>query len=228
MNEPDTGKPRNHLTAVPGAVPSLLRVRVHLINSDPEIWRLVEVDGNLPLDQVHAVVQTVIGWEDSHLHLFTDTDPDAVSRRRNWSHTERRWGSEFLRDNNDSILPEEEVTLREVLTVDSPLFYEYDLGDSWIHRIDLIETLPRTPTDPVATVIRGERACPLEDSGGIHGYQELLGILADPLHPEHDDRLDWVHWIRRTRTPFDPALFDIDAVNTTLRQQFPHHPSRNW
>ena len=201
MNESHPGQILEYLAAYTravAAVASLLRVRVHLVDSDPEIWRLLELDADLHLDEVHTVLQTVMGWENSDLHTFTDTDPEAVSRRRDWRHAVRRWGSECLREDDDTMLPEEDVTLRDVLTVDSPLFYEYDLGDSWIHRIDLIETRPRTPSDPVVTVIRGERCCPPEDSGGIHGYQELLEILADPAHPEHVARLEWVRWVQHS------------------------------
>jgi hypothetical protein len=225
MNESNPGQipEATANTRAVASMPAQLRVRVHLVDSDPEIWRLLELDANLHLDAVHTALQTVMGWENSHLHTFTDADPELMFRRRDWNHTERRWGSAFLReeDDDDTMLPEEDIPLRDVLTMDSPLFYEYDLGDSWIHRIDLIETLPHTPSDPTVTVIRGERRCPLEDSGGIHGYHELLDILADPAHPEHPDKLDWVEWIHGD-TPFDPAAFDIDAVNASLSHQFPN------
>jgi hypothetical protein len=39
---------------------------------------------------------------------------------------------------------------------------------------------------------------------------ELCGILADPDHPEHADRLDWLG------DRLDPAAFDQDALNRAL------------
>ena len=40
--------------------------------------------------------------------------------------------------------PEENVTVGKVLTqADTPLFYEYDFGDSWTHRIDWEGPPPR-------------------------------------------------------------------------------------
>jgi hypothetical protein len=57
------------------AGPALLRVRVHLVDSDPDIWRLVEVDADLALPDVHEALQMVMGWENSHLHEFLDFDP---------------------------------------------------------------------------------------------------------------------------------------------------------
>ena len=57
----------------PGSM--LLQLRVSIVGSEPAIWRLLEIDPSLALDRVHAVIQTAVGWRDSHLHSFTDTDP---------------------------------------------------------------------------------------------------------------------------------------------------------
>ncbi|WP_439102357.1 IS1096 element passenger TnpR family protein [Congregibacter sp.] len=40
--------------------------------------------------------------------------------------------------------------------------------------------------------IAGERACPLEDCGGVHGYRALLAILFDTADPEHDSMRQWI------------------------------------
>jgi hypothetical protein len=56
-------------------------------------------------------------------------------------------------------------------------------------------------------VLAGKRACPPEDVGGVWGYENFLGIIRDPKHPEHDDTLAWCG------DSFDPEAFDIGAVN---------------
>lgn len=199
--------------------PVLFRLRVHLVDSDPEIWRLIEIDADLRLDQVHNALQTVMGWEDAHLHNFEDRDP--YTRWKPGQPEPRRWGPEFLREDDDDLLPEEGYTLRDVLTEDSPLFYVYDLGDSWQHCLTLIEILPKIPSNNPVTVIRGERRCPLEDSGGIGGYEELLHVIADPTHEYHHDQAEWV--AEMTGHParlFDPAAFDEDATNRELQELF--------
>jgi hypothetical protein len=60
----------------------------------------------------------------------------------------------------------------------------------------------------VSTVVR---ACPPEDRGGTGGYRDLPAILADPTHPERDERIEW-----RGR-PFDPELCDRDEFTSNLR-----------
>ncbi|RFA22356.1 hypothetical protein B7R25_04605 [Subtercola boreus] len=202
--------------------PALFRVRVHLIDSDPEIWRLFEIDASLGLPHVHDALQTVMGWENTHLHEFLDYDPNVngtITPMR-----PRRWASPFLReDDNDGVyLAEEDFALRDVLTEQAPLFYMYDLGDNWLHRLDFIEALPMKADDPTVTVIRGERRCPLEDSGGIDGYDHILDVLSDPTDHEHHDLTEWVTSMHNNpRHPFDPATYDTRTVNHTLRLALP-------
>lgn len=200
----------------PGS-PVLLRVRVGLVGSAPEIWRLLEVDGDVRLDEFHEVLQIVMGWQNSHLHDFEDTDPFG-----RWSPKmgpePRRWGPAFLGEDDEDVLVEDEFTLRQVLSEERPLFYTYDFGDRWVHSVVLVETVLKTPSDSAAVVVCGEGRCPLEDSGGIDGYLELLDVLADPSREEYAELAAWVTGM--TGIPaaaFDPTVFDIDGVNEELR-----------
>jgi hypothetical protein len=56
----------------------------------------------------------------------------------------------------------------------------------------------------------GANACPPEDVGGAHGYQEFLAAIADSDHEDHDRYLEWVGG------QFDPRQFDLDATNLAL------------
>jgi hypothetical protein len=84
--------------------------------------------------------------------------------------------------------------------------YTYDFGDYWRHKVTVEKVVPPTTDLTVPTCIDGRRAGPPEDCGGPWGYGELLEILADPTHPEHAERTEWVAgW---GRGEFDPDRFD--------------------
>jgi hypothetical protein len=51
------------------------------------------------------------------------------------------------------------------------LWYEYDFGDGWDHRLVVEEVLEEPPS--TARCTGGRMACPPEDCGGIGGYEEL-------------------------------------------------------
>lgn len=195
---------------------------MHLVDSDPGIWRLFEMDGDLPLPHVHDALQIIMGWRNSHLHEFLDFNPDMfphVTPLR-----PRRWATPFLREDDDegAFLAEENFTLQEVLSEKTPLFYVYDLGDHWLHRLDLIDTLPSDHDQPQVTVLRGEYRCPLEDWGGIDGYAHLLQVLSNPGDDEYDHLSRWATSVHgNPRQPFDPATYNTQAVNRTLHRLRP-------
>ncbi|MDF2049577.1 plasmid pRiA4b ORF-3 family protein [Arthrobacter sp. Cr_A7] len=125
-------------------------------------------------------------------------------------------------EDNDDDLPETDWTLGQVLTPESgPLFYEYDFGDGWIHRLELTGTLPMPANAPRARLVDGARRAPLEDSGGIGGYYSLLDALADPRHEKHSDLQAWVAWTAGPWQEFDPEQLDINGVHKELALLFP-------
>ncbi|MFD4421411.1 plasmid pRiA4b ORF-3 family protein [Agromyces sp. NPDC058484] len=215
------------------------RLRISLIGSDPEIWRTVDIDGDLRLDELHDVIQIAFGWRDSHLHEFGELDPYARGRdlprigRRS-----RRWmPAEELAEQADDPFPgavehalidEQHARVASVFdSLDGPLYYWYDFGDSWHHTIELIER--ERADDPHATqppwarraeLVRGERRGPLEDSGGVGGYLQLLDRLADPTSPEHADAAGWARWIAWPESDVDADEFDAAGVDLELALRF--------
>lgn len=53
-----------------GAKTQILQVKIQLREVRPPVWRRVLVPGEMSLAELHQVVQTAMGWTDSHLHEF--------------------------------------------------------------------------------------------------------------------------------------------------------------
>lgn len=62
--------------------------------------------------------------------------------------------------------------------------YIYDMGNYWEHDILVEKILPVAPEGVYPLCLAGKRNGPIEDCGGLWGYEEMLEILADPKHPE--------------------------------------------
>lgn len=182
-----------------GSLVYQLEVTLHEIQ--PPIWRRVLVPSSLTLAQLHDVLQIVMGWTDSHLHRFIIN------------------GQEFGRpdyeerfENDDPLRDERRRRLAPLLPVVPAAFlYEYDYGDSWLHVIVVEWLQVASPDVHYPACVAGARACPPEDVGGVGGYEELLGVLADPEHEEHAAMRMWAG------ADFDPEAFDVEAVNQALR-----------
>jgi hypothetical protein len=90
--------------------------------------------------------------------------------------------------------------------------YEYDFGDSWEHAIVVEKIVPPEAGVKYPRCLKGKRACPPEDVGGIWGYANFLEAIHDPNHEEHDSYLAWISGA------FDPEALDLDEINQALRR----------
>src|SRR5262249_58845900 len=91
------------------------------------------------------------------------------------------------------------------------LRYTYDFGDNWEHDVLVEDVLIAEPEVAYPRCTGGRRAGPPEDCGGIWGYRELLKILGDPAHEEHEERLHWLG--PSSRSGVDPAPLGLGGGN---------------
>ena len=49
---------------------SLYRIKIVLKESNPKIWRRIVVPSDLLLSDFHKIIQTIMGWTNTHLHQF--------------------------------------------------------------------------------------------------------------------------------------------------------------
>ena len=94
---------------------NLCQLKVTIVGAEPPIWRRLFVPGDIRLGKLHEVIQVVMGWTNSHLHMF-----EAGGRKLSLPDPE--W--------ND-VEDERKVQLRDIAPKAGDKFvYEYDMGDS--------------------------------------------------------------------------------------------------
>ena len=180
---------------------TIYELEIFLAETDPKIWRRFEVRSDITLAKLHDIIQIVMGWTNSHMHHFMDLDEKRYAPRHD----------DVDADWNDEVTEERETVLRDVMPKKgSRLVYEYDFGDSWTHGLKVVAVGAPQPSVRYPRCLAGEKACPSEDSGGVWGYYEMLKILADPKHKDHDSYREWIGG------KFDPDEFDLDEVNDSL------------
>lgn len=180
-------------------------LHVLLHESDPAIWRRIEVDGSMTLARFHGVLQAALGWTDSHLHVYADV------RKRIW------WTAEDVADTGDGEM-EEGITVSEALEACSKvLWYTYDLGDNWIHLVTEESSRNRNEQDPEARVLDGAWRVPLEDVGGLDAWYELLKLTEAPTLDQDEQHLvDWYNSHHGPYTPLHPAEFDAAGASSAV------------
>ncbi len=176
----------------------IYQIQVVLTNTKPKIWRRLLVNSDILLVDLHRIIQTAMGWTNSHLHLFNDGMTDYAPRE---FEVEGSRNSRTIKLN--SILKKEK----------SKILYEYDFGDSWNHDIILEKIIKEEETGQIPRCIKGKRNCPPEDCGGTWGYSDLLLTISNPKHEDYESMMEWLGG------NFDPEHFDIEEINNNLRQK---------
>ena len=175
---------------------SVYRLKITLVGLESPVWRQVLVPGDVNLAGLHWVIQYVMGWSNSHLHMFHVGKTRYAPRTPDW----------------DDVEDEKKVILCDVAPkAGSKFFYEYDMGDSWGHEVRVEAIITSAVAEPqYPECLAGAGACPPEDCGGIGGYEDLLAAVCDPKHEQHDEMVEWVG------EDFDPDVFDLAQVNKAL------------
>lgn len=183
------------------------RVRLDLHGAKPPVWRRLDLPGDLILPLVHDVIQAAMGWYDSHLHRF----------RTGSDHRSPYLVTDFDLDEGEDGVLEDDVRLDQLVAEKGDaLWYEYDFGDGWDHKLVVEGVLEEPP--PTVRCTGGRMACPPEDCGGIGGYEDLAawvrGGYDDALLPGVFDTAGHAHdWL-----PLDwhPDHFDVEEMNVAL------------
>jgi hypothetical protein len=186
---------------MPRQITTVYQLKIVLEEVRPQIMRRVLVPADITLNVLHDVLQTAMGWTDSHLHSF--------------SFGGREFTAHYEEGDLEELNMEDErgVTLSGLITEPKAAFtYQYDFGDGWQHIVTLEKVLPAVPNTDYPLCLAGKRACPPEDCGGAWGYSGLLKVLRDPTHPEYKDMRAWAG------RKFDSELFDLEKVNKGLRR----------
>lgn len=188
---------------------SLCQIKVSLKGIKPSVWRRVVLPYNYTFRDLHRVIQITMGWTGMHLYNFDvngiiiDGDMEDIDY-----------------DPDDLLDLEEKMDASAVLIGDFLLQkgakcnYTYDLSSCWEHTILLEKILPLEDSFLGPVCLTGRRAGPLENSGGVDGYENLLWILSGLELSEDASLRDWIP------IGFDSELFDVDLVNELLTKEF--------
>ena len=177
----------------------IARLKIELEDTEPRIWRRVDVPTGITLATLHDVIQALMRWEHAHLYEFRVGDRaygDPLPGAETFGH--RVYKARGLRLSQLIERGVEQFT------------YIYDFGDDWRCRIRIEGRRDGDPGIDYPVFVDGARRAPPEDVGGIPGFEEFLEAVNDPDHPDHDHLLTWAGG------GFDPDDIDRHEIETDL------------
>lgn len=169
-----------------------LELDVRITGLHPPVWRRIRLRGHASLAELHFAIQGAFGWRNAHLFEFQRTGRAATLV------------AGVPMGETDPHEPPDAWSVpmhTELSRVGDRLQYVYDFGDDWVHDVEVVGVLPR-PLRRRRELVDGERAAPLEDSGGPEGYEDCVAVaMGVRVDPELTTRVgDW-----------DPEAFDLAA-----------------
>eukprot|EP00956_Cyclotella_meneghiniana_P024367 scaffold48828_cov75-Cyclotella_meneghiniana.AAC.10 len=201
---------------------------IELCHCEKYVWRRVRVPSGIELRKFHdQVICPVMGWSRGY-HGYAFEDPNdgvIIGPQKYGSYMDTMHvPMHYIKVMDDKGYPLAGL-LREKGDI---AYYNYDLGDNWIHRI-VLESIVQEETS--VTLIDGKGACPPEDSNGLEGkgcisYAEFLKLYKK--NPKKTEMKKAVKEASRsinyskpwmgTPIPFKPLEFNIAYHRTLLRR----------
>jgi hypothetical protein len=192
----------------------VLQFSVELQGIEPKIWRRIHVPSDYNFWDLHVAIQDAMGWQDYHLHHF---EIKGKGKRK-----EVRIGIPDLEGSGElpEVFPGWEIAVIAYFnSLGVEAVYEYDYGDGWLHTVKLDGYMFREKGIKYPICIDGKNACPPEDCGGVDGYYNVIEILSDLEHDDHEDMRTWAgkDWDPKR---FDPASIGFDNPYKRWRYAF--------
>jgi hypothetical protein len=173
----------------------IARLSVEIDDVSPRVARCVEVPVDIRLDDLHFVLQIVIGWQNGHPFEFRIG--------------EKAWGLPD-RDAESHLARCDRATLADILALGERFSYDYVFGEDWQHTVALQSRAPAAPGVRYPHLVSAQGRCPPADIGGPVGYETYLRTIADPASINHEDMLAF------DAPDFDPNAVDEAALRANL------------
>lgn len=138
------------------------QLKISLARFKPPLWRRVLVEPDMTLKQLHLLIQLLFEWNGHHLHEFRRfLKIERYNREIFDVEDYMNYQSEYEKATRRQ---KEDQAIKDLLKeVKEKLEYNYDLGASWNHIIELEKIVPRKENETYPFVSTGRELPPYED-----------------------------------------------------------------
>jgi len=189
-------------------MPRFLEIEVVLRGVRPKAWRSFLLRADSTFAYLHEAIQRACDWQDYHLYAFFEYAPKGVDWQRTIVEAppaadEDPDAEQFQRPSAHQVRLDSYL-----LKAGDKCYYVYDYGDCWEHEVTVLsvqhlnERLKRR-------LLGGERAFPLEDSGSIPGYEELVANFNTPPEKLDEKARHRQQWAREINPDWAPEKFEL-------------------
>lgn len=160
---------------------AVLQFYIELKDTNPKVWRRIQIPAHYTFYQLHKTIQDAFGWENRHLFRFSEKDMmDKDSIEMIYEDMDVTNGYKIKDARRTKVIKQFNQQQKRMM-------YIYDFGDQWEHWV-LFEKYEEELEN--TQCIEGRGACPPEDCGGLPAYKRILRLLSEKeeedLHGDED------------------------------------------
>jgi hypothetical protein len=215
-------------------------IRIALLHAEddkteltPSIWRRFRCSSEINLDAFQdKIVQPVMGWtRNYHTYYFHDASAGVYYYQDKSSSADAFGMHDSYRAQGGRRVDPTKYKIGDILsTQGDSVFYAYDLGDHWYHKLTLEQVIDMDDSEinsfGKCTVLDGAMRCPDEDGEGGNSYQEVVldswnKMTADPSNikkaRDHNDACFPRHNALNVRGRFDAQEFSISQTQSDIQ-----------
>ncbi len=96
------------------------QLKIELKDTHQKIWRRIQANSDISLNELYNIIQISMGWTNSHLYSFILDEIEYTLKEY---------------DDDDVKYADARKYNLEKLKIDGPFEYLYDFGDYWEHEI---------------------------------------------------------------------------------------------
>lgn len=177
-------------------MPTFVQLHLQLRSVEFSIWREVLAPPQLPLAELHELIQVSMGWGNYRSYRFL--------------RGEEAWGPADI--DKPGVQSATDTTLEQWLTESGQkLIYQYHMTHQW--EVQITHQGSKTKRRPGPRLLDGAGNCPPEEVPGPAAYAQLRAAQRGEGAPA-DPYLAWLS------DHFDPEAFDLKATRREVRQWF--------
>jgi len=165
---------------------NIYQFKLILLGIEPPIWRRIQVPSSFSFWDLHSVIQDVMSWTDTYLHMFSVLNPYSAR-----AVTIGYPDNEFFNDSQVT-LPGWTVNIYYYFSKENrDCYYLYDFMSRWRLKIRFEKELRRKDKFDYPRCVSGERLSPIDISGG-YPYSDYIfeGKSSFPIENQEEEALD--------------------------------------
>src|SRR5690554_6785395 len=192
-------------------------LNIQMEHSDPIIERNVIVPKHATFKQLHDVIQNATNFksgypyggyhmydfelrdekiritedEESHLeHQHFIDHPEFYKMQLEQANKDHKKFVQAMQENFAITTKYPDEPIQDYLKKGKEIYYNYDYGDGWTFIITLVQFIDKYELNyPI--LISGANDAPVEDVGGLGGFDDFKEIMSNPKHPEYESLKEW-------------------------------------